>query len=193
MLDLTVSLGPPPVDVPATLVGKPLTDATAELAAAGLTVGEVTHQFDEKVAANSVIALAPGVGAQAPKGSGIPLVVSDGPAPRTVPAGLVGLTQDQATAKLKEVGLKATATPTPSETVPAGQVMDVEPGPGQPSGPGLHGHPHRLQRPADGDGARRVQAVRVRRRQHAPGGRAHRERHAGQPARHGEGHQPGGR
>ncbi len=59
-------------------------------------------------------------------------MVSDGPAPRAVPAGLVGLTQDQATAKLKDVGLKATATPTPSDTVPAGQVMDVSPAAGTP-------------------------------------------------------------
>jgi len=129
-LVLTVSLGPPPVAVPAGLAGQPLAAATASLTAAGLTVGEVTHQFDEKVVAGSVVALAPGVGTEAPKGSGVPLIVSDGPQPRTIPAGLVGLTQDQATAKVKEQGLKVAVTTTPSETIPAGQVLDVNPAQG---------------------------------------------------------------
>ena len=129
-LVLTVSLGPPPVAVPAGLAGQPLADATAALTAVGLTVGEVTHQFDEKVPAGSVLSLAPGVGTEAPKGSGVPLVVSDGPQPRTIPAGLVGLTQDQATAKLKEQGLKVAVTTAPSDTVPAGQVLDAKPAPG---------------------------------------------------------------
>lgn len=127
VLTLTVSLGPPPVAVPVDLASKTLPDATAVLAAAGLTVGEVTHQFDEKIAANSVISLAPGVGAQLPKGSGVPLVVSDGPAPRIVPDGLVNAPQDQAVAKLKSVGLKANVTTTPSETVPAGTVIEAKP------------------------------------------------------------------
>ena len=130
VLNLTVSLGPPPVTVPVGLANQTLAVATAELTAAGLTVGNVTRQFDERVAAESVISVAPGVGAQAPKGSGVPLVVSDGPQPRVVPAGLVGLTQDQATAKLRELGLQVAATPTPSETVPAGQVMDLTPAAG---------------------------------------------------------------
>jgi len=129
-LNLTVSLGPPPVTVPVDLANKPLADATAQLTAAGLTVGALTHQYDERVPLNSVISVAPGVGAEAPKGSGVALVVSDGPQPRVVPAGLVGLTQDVATAKLKALGLTVAATPTPSDTIPAGEVMDVAPASG---------------------------------------------------------------
>jgi len=130
ILNLTVSLGPPPVTVPVDLANKTLDAATAQLTAAGLTVGPLTHQFDEKVPLNSVISVAPGVGAEAPKGSGVPLVVSDGPQPRVVPPGLVGLTQDAATAKLKALGLTVAATPTPSDTIAAGEVMDVQPASG---------------------------------------------------------------
>jgi beta-lactam-binding protein with PASTA domain/tRNA A-37 threonylcarbamoyl transferase component Bud32 len=130
VLALTVSLGPPPVDVPTTIVGKPIAEATASLQAVGLKVGALTRQYDERVPADSVIALAPGVGAQAPKGSAVPLVVSDGPAPRTIPAGVVGATQDAATAKLRDLGLKVSVTTDSSETVPAGTVISVNPAQG---------------------------------------------------------------
>jgi beta-lactam-binding protein with PASTA domain len=71
------------------------------------------------------MALGEGVtaGAEVPKTTAIPLVVSDGPKPRTVPGDLVGKTQGEATAELAAIGLKVAVTEDSSETVPAGTVL----------------------------------------------------------------------
>ena len=98
VLRSTVSLGPPLVPLPPDIVGKPLPDATADLAAAGFSLGEVTKQFDEEAAADVVLALGTDLLPQMPKGSAVPLVVSAGPAPRTIP-NLAGLTVDQQRAR----------------------------------------------------------------------------------------------
>ena len=108
---LVVSTGPPPIPVPTDLVSQSLADATAELTSLGLTVGDVSHAYDENVAKDVVLALGDGVPAELTKGGAVPLVVSDGPKPRTIPSGLADLTQADATAKLTDLGLKVDATP----------------------------------------------------------------------------------
>jgi serine/threonine-protein kinase len=125
-LKILVSLGPPPVPIPTDLVGQTLEAASNELTATGLTLGEVTKAFDEKVDKGTVMALGEGVtaGAEVPKTTAIPLVVSDGPKPRTVPGDLVGKTQAEATAELAAIGLKVAVTPASSETVEAGRVIE---------------------------------------------------------------------
>lgn len=130
-LALTVSLGPTLVDVPVDLGGLSLTDATTRLAEVGLVVGPVTREFSETVARDGVLTLAPGAPAQLPKGDGVPLVVSDGPTPRTIPGDLAGKTQDDATAELKALGLAVALDGDFSETVPIGTVLSVRPGPGE--------------------------------------------------------------
>lgn len=128
---LTVSLGPPPVAVPVGLAGKTTEEATAMLTAAGLKLGVVTDAFDENLAKGVVISVAPGVGAEMPKGSAVGLVVSAGPAPRAVPAGLVGKSYADASAALDRVGLKATREDQFSDTVAKGLVISVDPASGQ--------------------------------------------------------------
>lgn len=125
-LRILVSLGPRPVPVPTDLVGQTLEAASNELSAVGLTLGEVTKTFDEKVDKGTVMALGDGVtaGAEVPKATAIPLVVSDGPRPRVVPNDLVGRTQAEATAELKAAGLGVAVTPQSSETVEAGRVIE---------------------------------------------------------------------
>jgi len=125
-LKILVSTGPPPVPVPTDLVSQTLDAATNELTAAGLTLGEVTKTFDEKVDKGIVMALGDGVtaGVQVPKGTAVPLVISDGPKPRVVPSDLVGKTQADATAELKAMGLGVAVTPASSDTVDAGKVID---------------------------------------------------------------------
>ena len=125
-LKILVSTGPPPVPVPTDLVSQTLDAATNELTAAGLTLGEVTKTFDEKVDKGIVMALGDGVtaGVQVPKGTAVPLVISDGPKPRVVPNDLVGKTQADATAELKAMGLGVAVTPASSDTVDAGKVID---------------------------------------------------------------------
>jgi serine/threonine-protein kinase len=132
LLRVTVSLGPPPVVVPTDLAGVPLAEAAARLEAVGLTAGEPTRRFDEAVAKDVVIGLGEGVPAELPKGSAVPLVVSDGPAPRTIPAGLAGIAAEDAVAQLEALGLVPVTEGYAqfSDTVPEGQSMGTDPGPG---------------------------------------------------------------
>lgn len=123
---LTVSLGPPPVGVPDP-GGKALSQVTQEFAALGLKVGDIKRVYDENWIQDTVLSTAPGTPAQVPKGSSVGLIVSDGPAPRTVPDGLVGGTYDAAAAAIKAAGLKPVRNDVFNDTVPVGQVMDVNP------------------------------------------------------------------
>jgi serine/threonine-protein kinase len=127
---LTVSLGPPPVTVPTDLGGKPLDQVTDELAAVGLAVGEVKAVYDENWPKDAVLSLAPGTPVELPKGSPVGLVVSDGPTPRQIPAGLIGSDLEAATTALRAVGLRAERQDAFSDTVPVGTVMDTNPGEG---------------------------------------------------------------
>src|SRR5207248_9613553 len=80
---LAVSRGPPPVPIPA-LSGVSQQTATDRLSAAGLAVGNVMTRYDEQVNEGVVLDWTPK--GQAPKHTGIALVVSGGPRPRTVPS-----------------------------------------------------------------------------------------------------------
>ena len=132
---LTVSLGPTLTGLP-DVVNRPEAEARAALEAAGLAVGEIGRAHHEEVPAGAVISapLAEGAEAEAdgrvPKGSTVNLLVSDGPAPRAVPDGLVGVPQAEAVAALEAVQLTAGVTEEHSETVAAGVVISA----GQPPG-----------------------------------------------------------
>ena len=128
-IDLTVSLGPTLVGFP-DVVGASEVDASTALTAAGLTVGTVMRTFDETVPVDAVIAATPAADQEAandqgqiPRGSVVDLSVSDGPAPRVVPAELVGLSVDQARAALAAVQLDAVVNEVFDETVAAGLIV----------------------------------------------------------------------
>ncbi len=76
-VDIVVSLGPPPVEVP-DVVG--LSQSAAELAitAAGLSIGSVTTEYSNTVEEERVISQDPAGGAEAVAGSPVNLVVSKG-------------------------------------------------------------------------------------------------------------------
>jgi serine/threonine-protein kinase len=128
---LLVSLGPPFRDVPE-LAG--LTQEAAEevLVGAKLAVGEVDSAYSETVEAGLVLEWSSG-DVERPdelrQGSAVDLVVSDGPAPRTVP-GLAGMTEDQAVAALGEVNLDAEVVSRFDDEVDSGVVIGSEPGGG---------------------------------------------------------------
>ncbi|MFL6206559.1 MAG: protein kinase domain-containing protein [Acidimicrobiales bacterium] len=130
-LTLVVSLGNTLATLPTDLVGKPIEEATQQLKDAGGFTPKVTEQASEDVPKGVVIALGEGVPAQLPKLSEVPLVVSSGPAPRTVPSGLVGGTFEQAKAALEAVQLTAKKVDEFSDDVEKGKVIRVEPGEGQ--------------------------------------------------------------
>jgi serine/threonine-protein kinase len=103
---LLVSLGPPPRPVP-DLFNRTEEEVRTDLGRGELTLGDVQEQHVEDVEAGRVITWSVAGQdrpAEAPKGSEVDLVVSSGPAPRTVPP-LEGVTLDAARAALDELGL----------------------------------------------------------------------------------------
>src|SRR5690606_3535743 len=130
-LVLWVSLGNELAPVPDDLVGKPLEEAAAALDAAGGFVATVVDEpHDEEVPAGVVMAVAPETTGELPKGSEVHLTVSAGPAPRTVPDGLVGGTYEEAVAGLEAVQLRAARAEAFSDTVEKGRVIELRPGAG---------------------------------------------------------------
>lgn len=133
---LTVSLGPTLVPFPQ-VVGTPEAEAVVALESAGLVVGQRSTAFDESVPAGSIVTATPAAGFEGIDAQGmvaketpVDLVVSDGPAPRVVPDGLVGSTLADAEAKLAAVQLEAGVAEQYDEVVPAGVVISAGTAPG---------------------------------------------------------------
>src|SRR5262249_2005621 len=87
LVSVLVSSGPAGVTVPA-MVGQQVEQAKALLASGGLTA-TVTTTYSEVVRAGEVISTTPRSGGHVPQAGSVALLVSNGPAPRVVPA-LVG-------------------------------------------------------------------------------------------------------
>jgi serine/threonine-protein kinase len=126
-VELTVSRGPPPVGVP-DLTGLLKAAAQARLDQVQLTTGAVATRYDEQAPTGLVLSWAH-TGEQVPKHTPIDLLVSAGPAPRTVPA-LAGKSFAQAAAALQAIGLTAVRADAFSDTVPKDQVISTTPGAG---------------------------------------------------------------
>ncbi|MCU0963206.1 MAG: PASTA domain-containing protein, partial [Pirellulaceae bacterium] len=78
-VDLVISTGPAPVNVP-NVVGLTQAAATTAITNAGLVVGTVTQQSSNAVPAGSVISQNPSAGTSVAAGSAVDLVISTGPA-----------------------------------------------------------------------------------------------------------------
>ncbi len=151
---LVVSKGPPPTPVP------DLTDMTEAKAReaiekVGHVVGPVEKPYSEAVEAGIVMSWS-SKGESPPKGATVNLVVSGGPAPRTIPT-LSGRTYEQAVAALEAVQLRVArapdqyheddstkgkvilASPTQGSTVKRGDVVTVTVSAGRPEVPSLNG------------------------------------------------------
>ncbi len=123
---LVVSLGPDRLPVPNDLVGVSVEEAGRRLEAAGLTLGTVSTEKDEAVAAGLVLSVAT-VDETVTQGSEVDLVVSGGPPPRVVPDGLVGLMPADVVAELIALRLAPTMGEEYDDWVAAGRVSRVEP------------------------------------------------------------------
>ncbi len=130
-VSLTVSEGQTLTAVPA-LAGVPEADAVAALEAAGLLLGTRSSDFNEDNPAGIVLLFGPAEGSEAPdaegrlpKGTAIDVFVSDGPAPRTVPGGIVGATRAEAVGAIEGVQLVAEVSTEYSDTVDEGIVISV--------------------------------------------------------------------
>lgn len=124
-VDVTVSRGPPPIAVPA-VAQRSLSDAQAILGQAGFVVS-LDHRYDENIPKGTVISTDPTGGAKAPPESTIKLVVSDGPAPVTIPDVSGQSSYTAAAQVLSGKRLSPTAQPAYSDTVPPGGIVGTSP------------------------------------------------------------------
>ena len=92
------------VEVP-NVEGKTLNQATSEIENAKLMLGEVTYEYSDTVAANTVIKQDPRAGSTQEEGSKINLVLSQG-AEQVVVPDLTGMNANDARAELQKLGLK---------------------------------------------------------------------------------------
>lgn len=126
-LTVVVSEGNTLVTIPTDLVGKPLSQATSELAVPHLLLrANPTYQYDERAPRGTVLKVGAGTPKRLPKGATVTLVVSNGPAPRTVPPSQ-GASPQTVVAQLDAIGLVAKSTSDYSESVPKGAVIGTNP------------------------------------------------------------------
>ncbi len=104
-ITLVVSLGPIP-DV----TGQPLSTALATLEDAGLVGTEGAREYSDTIDEGSVISATPAVEGVVRPGASFDLLISDGPAPVTVPD-VRGETRVDATAELEALGLRVSFNP----------------------------------------------------------------------------------
>src|ERR1700675_1351359 len=125
-VNLMISSGPQMVTVP-NVEGLSRDAATTAITAAKLTVGTVTQQTRNTVAAGNVIFQDPASGNSVAQGSQVDLVISSGPQMVTVPK-VEGLTQDAATTAITAAKLTVGAvTQQTRNTVAAGNVIFQDP------------------------------------------------------------------
>ena len=111
--------------VPGGLTGVSQTEASSVLDDAGLEV-TVDERYDDEVPVGAVVSTDPPSGDPVRKDGSVQLVVSQGVRMLTVPSGLVGATQVEASAAVEGADLTlAEPVSTHDDEVPAGQVMAV--------------------------------------------------------------------
>ena len=124
-VQLTLSQGPQPVDIPTNLVGMTLDQAKTALQQVGLDLGQHPSDYSDTVVKNAIISVTT-TGAQVP-GSKVDVVVSKGPTPIAVPDES-GKTLADAQADLKGKNFTdVTSTQAFSDTVDQGKVISQTP------------------------------------------------------------------
>jgi serine/threonine-protein kinase len=114
---------------------QPQATAQATLAGMGLGLNVAGQQYDENLPPGSILAWSVGgtpnpVGQQVPTGTGIDVVTSQGPAPRTIPD-LVNHSFDEANAALTGAQLQVQQVePEFNDTIAAGNLVALNPPPG---------------------------------------------------------------
>jgi serine/threonine-protein kinase len=103
-VQLVVSEGRPMAVVPPVASGTSFAALEAALRAAGFKVAELTV-YNDDVPAGDVVSVSPSAGTREVVGSTVTVTVSIGPHTVTLPAGIVGLSVDQAVKVLSRLGL----------------------------------------------------------------------------------------
>ncbi len=117
-----------PTEIVPQVVGQTLDSARVEIGAKNLGV-DVKRRADP-APADTVIDQVPGGGAKVDRDSTVTLIVSNGPSTVKIPD-VVGLTLQQARARLKRARLRADAERESSRAVEPGIVIRSDPGPGR--------------------------------------------------------------
>jgi beta-lactam-binding protein with PASTA domain len=126
-VNLVISSGPQMMFVPK-VDGLAQDAATTAVTAAKLTVGTVTQQASNTVAAGNVISQDPANGSSLRPGSPVNLVISSGPQVMVTVPGVEGLTQAAATTAITGTKLMVgTVAQQTSNTVVAGNVISQDP------------------------------------------------------------------
>jgi serine/threonine-protein kinase len=128
-VQLVVSKGPERFSVPSSMIGRPLEEVQAEIAATVPAVLSVVQDYDNKIPVGSVTGFEPEAGTQLARGQALTVFVSRGHEPVAVPD-VTGLTPEAATSNLKNLGFSVERTEGRSADVDAGEVMAVTPAPG---------------------------------------------------------------
>lgn len=119
---LLVSSGADKVTVP-DVTGLDQDNAASKLEGEGFVVKR-SYDYDDNVAAGSVIKQDPGANAQADKGAQVTIVISNGKETKEVTMeSLIGLSLEDAEAKLKKLGLKYSVNKAYSDTYEKGEVI----------------------------------------------------------------------
>ena len=109
------------------VVGKPQAEAEKAVEEAGLSVGAVTEDFSDDVAAGAIISSSPASGEMVNHSSAVAMVVSKGRRPATVPD-VTGKSLEEATAAIQEAGLTLSgSTEAFSDDVAAGLLISSDP------------------------------------------------------------------
>jgi len=127
---LMISLGANRVAVPSSLVGVTASEASRLLDEVGLTAGEITRGHSEDILPGLVIEVLD-ASTSLPLGTAVDLVLSAGPAPRSVPTGLVGMQAADVQASLLALKLLPILVDTPGLSG-VGTVVRLAPAPGTP-------------------------------------------------------------
>ena len=121
-VDLIVSAGAKPRNVPDNLVGQPVDAVTKQLTDLGLVVAR-NDAYSDTVAEGVVLAVAPPSGSAVPKGGTVTVSASKGRKPIAIPADIVGKTVTAATEELQALGLAVSGV----QGSPTGKVTGSNP------------------------------------------------------------------
>ena len=127
-VEVVVSTGPEEFPVPP-VIGQDLDTARRMIEDAGLEVGNVEQRPDPDFAENVVVEQSPHGGIQVGEGTRVDLVVSSGPEVIVLPE-LADMTERQAIATLRDLGLNWTINDQFDNEVPEDVVIRTDPAPG---------------------------------------------------------------
>ena len=123
-VDLVVSRGPRPRQIPETLIGLTFEEAQAQLAAESLQANRL-EEYDNEIPEGIVIGVSPNPGRRVPRDTAVDVTVSIGPEPVVIPD-VTGLDVPAAAAALRNAGLCIGDTEGPPDTT----VIATDPGGG---------------------------------------------------------------